>query len=299
MSLTGEGHSALQKAYPIKEDSPSSEESCSACVYVPKTLNIQLPCKALLEESSTADPYESKAKGLDYFLEDVMIIEAFNSIFSTERGGGRANVCLARSTETPLTREEMPRRSSEAGVEEDDYLALKAFLLCFLYAPCSEELPRVTLSEVEVEFLRLLLKHRLTLPRKKETRLNKINSNIFDRQHYLAICEDLRAELRPAENPILKRTLANQIQKLKRKRGANSSEPLTWTQVQDQLIQDSKTIFLRRFQKLMEALKDAVENKANHSLFNNFHLPLIRTQIMKAPELLGDHFLASNWGETN
>lgn len=252
-----------------------------------------LICDSLFgtKRSSCISAQSSSVRGLDHFLEDPRLGERFARLLSSN----------SKKNQAGCERESVSGSSCEGGkeLEREDfpadsgrYIALKKFLVCFLYAPPSEKLPTELLSISEVEYLRLLLKHRLTLPRKKETKLGKIDSGVFDQKCYLEVCEELREELRPAENPILKRTLANQIQKLKRKRQPNCPEPFTWPLIQERLIQDSKSIFVRRFHKLMQALKDAVETSANHSLFNNFHLPLIRVQISKAPELLGDGILA-------
>lgn len=243
------------------------------------------------KRTACASAQSSSVRGLDYFLEDPRLGEKFARLIS----------CLSKKDQAESERASLSGSSGEEAKEPEGadfgsdggrYLALKKFLVCFLYAPSEQKLPTELLSIAEVEYLRLLLKHRLTLPRKKETKLSKIDSGVFDQKSYLEVCEELREELRPAENPILKRTLANQIQKLKRKRPANSPEPFTWSLIQEKLTQDSKSIFVRRFYKLMQALKDAVETSANHSLFNNFHLPLIRVQISKAPELFGDGILA-------
>lgn len=192
----------------------------------------------------------------------------------------------------PLQKKQSLSDYLEEGHEDSTFPNLKQFLLCLLYSPASEPLPKEHLSDLELKFLRLLLKHRLTLPRKKETKLLKIDSSAFDFSTYYAICGDLRADLRPAENPILKRTLANQIQKLKRKRAADAPATLDWGFVQDRLLADSRKVFLKRFDKLTRTLKHAVENPTTQTVFSNFHLPLIRVQILRAPELLGDQILS-------
>lgn len=256
----------------------------------PSSIFLSTPFSSL--KNGTLHPPVSepmKVKGLDFFLESPNLTSAFASIFAHSSSFLKTSGRSSASSKTEVTPAIVFGRTLNSGSyqsNENCFPNLQNFLVSFLYSPPSEPLPSDPLSDLEVEFLRLLLKHRLTLPRKKEAKLHKIDTELFNQSSYYSICADLRLELRPAENPILKRTLANQIQKLKRKRGIDAPEPLSWAATQEKLIADSRKTFLQRYEKLTQALQHAVENPDNHSLFNNFHLPLIRVQISKAPDLL-------------